>query len=491
MDSTTTTQRLPRVLGIWTATALVAGTVIGSGIFKKPQAVSNQIPEFGLGMLAWALGGLLALLGALALAEVAALVPRAGGNYAFLREGFGRLAGFLWGWVEFWIIRTGSIAALATIFSESLHDVLCKSRGVAPGQELLSFWSRQGLTATVILGLALVNVRGVRWGGVLQLFLTIVKVASLLGVLLLPFIVVAVTATPAAKPSTANLHPIWPSDWSGFSASRFAAAMVGVVWAYHGWMNVGWMAEEVREPQKNIPRSLLFGVGLVTILYLAANLAYYLVIPAVELKTMKDPSVAAQFAQRLIGGKGGLIASAAVMISVFGALNGNLMVGPRVLFAMADDRMAPRWLRGIHPRFQTPAAAILLMAAWAALMVVVVGFLVRNPLPTIRLGGLSVNPNFPSGKDPFDIITDFAMFGALLLETLTIATIFVFRRRDMQTPRVYRCPGYPIVPILYIVLILGVPLNMFITQTVESVTGMAFILVGTAIYIGFLRRRAR
>src|SRR5262245_28333151 len=178
-----------RALGPWMATAVVVGTVIGSGVFKKPQAVASSLPDFGWIAVVWIAGGVLALLGALALTEVAVLFPHAGGNYVFLREGFGRLAGFLWGWVEFWIIRSASLAALATIFTESFHDILKATSG--HGQPVLTFWEQRGVTVAVLVGLALVNVRGVRWGGGLQFFVTSVKVASLLGIMLLPIVILA------------------------------------------------------------------------------------------------------------------------------------------------------------------------------------------------------------------------------------------------------------------------------------------------------------
>src|SRR5437868_1251801 len=215
--------RLVRALGPVMATAVVIGTVIGSGIFQKPQRVAENVPYFGLVALAWILGGLLALMGSLAYAEVSVLFPRAGGNYVFLREGYGRLFGFLWGWVEFWIIRSASIAALAAIFAESLHDVLRneafrRALGLEPSDQVLGYWAQQWLTVGVIFGLALVNVRGVRWGGGLQLFITLVKIASLLGIMALPFLATALTGAFSSAPAVVppprpeNLPPVWPSS---------------------------------------------------------------------------------------------------------------------------------------------------------------------------------------------------------------------------------------------------------------------------------------
>src|SRR4051794_16716699 len=201
------------------ATALVIGTVIGSGVFKKPQAVSRDVPEVGLALAGWVLVGLLALIGSLALAEVSVLWPRAGGNYVFLREGYGRWAGFLWGWVEFWIIRSGSIAALASIFTESIHDLLREARGAPANAELLSFWARQAMTAAVIATLALVNACGTRWGGGLQVVVTTAKVSSLVGIAILPFALAALTATPVIQPQVAEGAHLWPADWAQVSWS--------------------------------------------------------------------------------------------------------------------------------------------------------------------------------------------------------------------------------------------------------------------------------
>src|SRR5437870_2116802 len=223
---------LPRVLGPWIATAIVIGTVIGSGVFKKPHAVAKDLSEFGLIMIAWALVGVLAFIGSLILAEIAIIHPRAGGNYVFLREGYGRWAGFLWGWVEFWIIRTGSIAALASVFAEAFHDILRYAvNDVGNRADVLSFWAQQGVTVTVIAVLAFVNARGTILGGGLQLVVTTVKVGSLLAIALMPFIWLAFVSQPDVR--VARIEPVWPDDLTGINWSKFGSAMVGIIWAYH------------------------------------------------------------------------------------------------------------------------------------------------------------------------------------------------------------------------------------------------------------------
>jgi basic amino acid/polyamine antiporter, APA family len=480
--------QLPRVLGFFTASAIVVGTVIGSGVFKKASAVAENVPQSGLALLAWIVVGVLTLMGALILAEVAVIVGKAGGNYAILRDSYGRMAGFLFGWVEFWIIRSASIAALATIFADSVHDILKHYHPDGPNVQVLSPVQLAGMTATVIAVLAAVNARGTKLGGGLQLAITLVKVSSLVLIAILPFIMVALSSSPEAKPDTARLQPIWPSD--GFPWVAFGSAMVGVFWAYNGWMNIAPMAEEIKNPQRNLPFALLAGVGLLIAMYVGANLAYLLIIPANEIVELKGRTVAGEFSFRILGHVGLLFASAAIMISVFGALNGNLLVGPRLLFAMGQDGLAPRGLSRLHPRYATPARAELVLAGWSILLVLAVAFLTTNRLQTCEIGSRTIDMNLPEGKDPFDVITDFAMFGSLSFETLAVASIFVLRRRfPVATVKLaYRCPLYPWLPIVFVVCQGAVLVNMFRTQETEAKTGLGFILVGAIVYLLFGRR---
>jgi amino acid transporter len=511
-------------------TAIVVGTVIGSGVFKKPQVVADNVPYFGLAALVWILGGLLAFLGGLALAEIAVQYPHAGGNYVFLREGYGPMAGFLFGWVEFWIIRSASIAALAAIFTESLHDILRsatfqEAAGLSLGPAPLGFWEQKWLTVAVIMALSGVNVLGVRWGGLLQLFITLVKVASLVGIALLPFLAQAFNrgGAPAPQPQVSHLFPLWP-DWQHLNFGKVAAALVGVLWAYHGWMNIAPVAGEVRDPQRNIPISLLSGILIIIALYLGANLGYYLIIPQQEIAGIKSTTVATEFSLRLLGPIGAAAASAAVMCSVFGALNGNLLVGPRLLYAMGEDRLAPRALGRAHHRFRTPALAIVVLGIWSSVLILAGAALTRYDLPVFHVGGWALDLNLPkykpdlpvlaasaagslaspfgdgsylavatmvagrSEKPLFDIMTDFAIFGAVIFETLAVTTVFAFRVRFPDRPRSYRCWGYPFVPILYVLIMSFVVTNMFINQRTEALTGVAFVGAGVVAY-GLIRLR--
>jgi APA family basic amino acid/polyamine antiporter len=465
--STSPSPQLQRVLGPWMATAIVIGTVIGSGVFKKPHAVAKDLTDFGLIMIAWVLVGMLALVGSLILAEVAVIHPRAGGNYVFLREGYGRWAGFLWGWVEFWIIRSGSVAALATVFAESLHDVLRFSlKSEVP---VLGFWSLRGITIAVIIALALVTMRGTLLGGGLQVVVTSVKVISLLGIAVLPFICLALISD--ADVHTELLEPIWPRDVAGIDWTRFLKAMVGIIWAYHGWMNLAPMAGEVKEPNRNLPLAFVAGTLAIIVLYCSVNVAYHLVVPRADMIALGGNSpVASLFATRLLGPLGLLLASAAIMISVFGSLNGNLLVGPRLLYAMGKDGLAPHGLCQLHPRWGTPAAAVVALTIWSVLLVLGMAVLVNTELLE---------------KSIFDGLTDWAMFGAVSFETMAVASIFVCRRQypldAVQLP--YRCWGYPWLPIFYVLVMAAVLVNMFVTDLAQSLGALGFVVIGAVVYL--------
>lgn len=468
--------QLARVLGPWTATAIVVGTVIGSGIFKKPAAVAVDVPQFGVAMTAWVIMAGLIICGGLALAEVTSILPRAGGNYVFLREAYGRAFGFMWGWMDFMVIRTASIAALAVIFAESLHDML-RQRS-ATGEPVLTFWQVHSIALGAIFLLGLVNVCGVRWGAGLQSLLTVIKVGGMIGMALLPFGILRFVEG-APTPTTENWKPLWPSVNQPFDILKFGSALIAILWPFHGWQNLGPIAGEVKHPQRNIPIALLTGIGIIALLYLSLNFAYATVIPSSEMATLKGQSVAAVFCRKLIGQAGAAMAAGVVMCSVFGALNGNILVGPRLLFAMGEDRLAPQGLSAIHPTFRTPARAIMVYTIWS--MVLLLG------------GAIAVAVAKASDRkipDPFDLLTDFAMFGVVIFETLVVASIYVFRQTMPDAPRPYKCPGYPIVPAIYIIAFIGVLASYCDdTKQMQAITGVAFTLAGAAIYALFLRKR--
>ncbi|MGL4553058.1 MAG: APC family permease [Gemmataceae bacterium] len=479
------------MIGPWIATAIIVGTVIGSGVFVKGRTVANSVDSFALVVGVWVLGGLLALLGSLALAEIAVLFPHAGGNYVFLREGYGRMAGFLWGWVEFWIIRAASGAALATMFTESFHDVLRQSLYPGEAVEVLTFWPRQLLTVCVLAGLAAVNIRGTFLGGAVQFAITVLKVASILFLIAVPFVVYAILSEPSHPPALAHLAPVWPGG--GINWSGFGVALVAVLWAYNGWMNLAPVAGEIQDPQRNIPIALIAGVFILIALYCGANLAYHLVIPREVMIAkgadgrLSSTPLATEFCAALLGPVGVVLASAIVMTSVLGALNGNVLVGPRLLYAMGQDKLAPESFARLHATYRTPALATVVMTGWACLLVLGVGALTQYRLPLIPLGFRDLDINVPAGKSPFDIMTDFVIFGSVTFETAAVGTIFMFRRRIPVTAdnRPYRCWGYPVVPALYIAIMAAVLANMFIApeQRTEAFVGMGFIATGAITYL--------
>jgi amino acid transporter len=373
----------------------------------------------------------------------------------------------MWGWVEFWIIRTASIAALATIFTESLNDVLRLGSCAA-----MAYWTQRGVTVGVIVVLALVNMRGVKWGAGLQVLVTSVKVATLLAIILLPLVALAMTLGPTAEPRLDRLEPVWPTSFGQLTAGGLSKAFFGVLWAYHGWMNIGPIAEEVKEPQRNIPIGLLLGVVILIALYLGANLAYYLVVSQPDMAALTRPgsmSVAALFGERILGPTGVVLASAAIMISVFGALNGNLLVGPRLLYAMGADGLAPRRMYQLHPRYRTPILAIAATAGWSCVLV-------------IAAAALSQVGVLPSDLDQFDFLTDLAMFGAVIFETMAVVSVFVFRWKYPEAERPYRCWGYPWVPALYVVLPIFILTMKFQSETWQSLGATGFIGLGVAVY---------
>jgi basic amino acid/polyamine antiporter, APA family len=487
---------LLRALGPFMAMAIVIGSTIGSGIFKKPQSVAENVDYFGPIMLVWILGGLLSLMGSLSLSEVAALFPEAGGGYVFLRESFGRLSAFLFGWVEFWIIQAAGLAALAVVFTDELANFLIAS-GMMPESgsnswltlPLTTYWGRQWMTVAMIMLMAGINIRGVLWGGWMQSFITSIKVATLVGILVLPFLALSGSLLTEVKPKAEYLSPLWPGSFQYVSMTGFGIALVGVLWAYNGWMNLAYIAGEIKRPQRNLPIALIGGVGVIIFLYVGANVAYALIMSHAEIKGAKDVAVVTRFAQMTLGPIGSATASAALMISVFGAFNGCLMTAPRIVYAMSEDGMAPRPLAAVHPSYHTPARSILLFAVWSALLVLGAAAITKHPLPSFRVGDMIVSLNPPEGDTPFDVLTNFAIFGVVLFETLAVASIFYFRRAMPNIDRPYRCHGYPWVPALYVAIMAVVAAHMFTNHRRESLAGMVFIGIGAAAY-GMIARRA-
>lgn len=461
------TSGLPRVLGLGDAVMIVVGSIIGSGIFLKPGIVAKELPgSFGLILLVWIGVGLVTLCGALALAELAAMLPHAGGPYVYLREAFGRLPAFLWGWTEFWIIRTASIGALAQASVEHLNKVAPLGR-----REL------EGVAIAIIVGLAILNIVGTRWGARVQNVTVVIKVGLLAGIILLPLV--------TARADVANLSPWWPEEMGASLWRGLGLAMIAVLWPYDGWVNLSPIAEEIHKPQRNIPRALALGMCIVIGLYVSANVAYHLVLPMEEIARSK--TVAADVCQRIVGDWGGTVVALGVMISTFGAVNSNMLTGPRIYFAMARDGMLPASICQVHARFQTPAHAIALQSVWAVALLVA-----AYDLPEMLAAcGASAAWVESVRKSPFDTLTDFVIFGGSLFYAMAVGAVVVLRVRRPDLPRPYRTWGFPWTPLVYLALFAAVLVSLLIEKPVQTFAGSTVILAGVVFYRAWSRWQPR
>ena len=475
---------LPRVLGPLAALSVVVGSVIGSGIFLVPARVAHELP-FLAGILSiWVVAGVFTTAGALTLAELGAMMPQAGGPYVYLREAYGKLPAFLFGWSELTVSRAGSMATLAAAFSRYFAQIF-------PHPEAVSNAAWQGMAAVAAIAIVtIINVLGTRGGGGLQVIGTALKVGGVLPLIALPF------ATGGG--SLENLSPWTPAPDQGDLFSGIMIAMVGVLWAYDGWMNVTPLAEEIRDPGKNIPRALILGMSCLVSVYLAMTLAYHYVLPMPAVAAAHDAggienAVAAVYCKSLLGLKGVLAISALVMCSTFISLNGNALTGPRSYFAMARDGLLPAWFDRVHPRFQTPANAIVSQAVWAIALTVLGTILILVPPPTSQ----TWLPDFVTSawttlnrKHLYDILLDYVMFGATVFYMLAITSVFVLRRTRPDLERPYRTWGYPVTPLIFVaasLLLLGSMLSHEETR-MQALGGGVLILLGVPAYY-LLRRK--
>ncbi|HEX5106454.1 MAG TPA: amino acid permease, partial [Pirellulaceae bacterium] len=418
---------LPRILGPFDAVMLVVGSIIGSGIFLKVSNIDNLVPSFGTIMLVWIVGGIATLCGSLSLAELAAMLPHAGGPYVYLREAYGRVTAFLWGWAEFSIIRTGSLGSLAcgtVIYFNKMLDSAEKT-GLLPeflaDYVPLTHWGQCVVTVLAVLVLTWINAIGLRAAARTQNITTVIKVGFLLVLMLSPL--------AFGSWSVSNLQPIAPPEFNLNLFKAFGLAMVAVFWPYDGWINMGPVAEEVREPQRNVPLGLGLGIIVVMLVYCGANIGYHLCLPMQDI--MASETVAADVFAKVLGRYGVPLAAAGVMISMFGALNSNLLAGPRIYFAMARDRLFPRAIGHVHERFKTPLNAVLAQSIWAITQILIVFSIVEQP------------------RDAFNTLTDFVVLGGTIFYALVVAAVIVLRFKLPKLERPYRVWLYPITPLLY------------------------------------------
>ena len=438
------------------ALAIVVGNVIGSGIFLKPGSIAAEAGDFRLILSAWLVGGAVCGLGALCFAELAAMLPRAGGLYAFLKEAYGKPAAFLFSWNEFLFNRPASIGALSVAFAGAL--------GLSLGRTLT-----QPETIFLALGLILlltwVNIRGVLWGGWVQGATTLVK-ASFLGlVALLPFLMTPITETGI--------------DWANYSSrvepsgdmaggTRFGLVLLSVMWAYNGWHGITPVAEEVQNPERNIPRAMFGGVGVLIVLYVSANIAYHGVLSMEEMAAA-GPHAAETMVAALLGPFGAAAMAAVIMCSTFGGINSNLLLSTRIPFALGRDRLLAPVLGRVHAAYRTPFVAIIVQAVMAALLVIVSGLLIEV------LG-------WSGEKTIFQILTDFIIFANSIFYVFAAAALFVLRRKRPNWSRPYRTWGYPVVPVLYLGFYFWFLTQVYLGKPFEASAGVVLISTGIPVY---------
>ncbi len=452
---------LKRVLGLWSAVAIVVGTVIGSGIFLVPRTMVHHVGSVEWVFAVWVVGGLLSLAGALTYAELAAMLPEAGGEYVYLNEAYGPVWGYLYGWTQMWVAKSGSIATLATGFFyylanfwPGLEQVWIRVPLIGENGAPLEIRAGQFFAMFLIMGLAAINYFGVRVGGNVQVAVTIAKVA------LIGFVIVAGLFF---APAHAVASSVIQSDAAtSITLTGFVAALVAALWAYDGWNNVGMVASEVRDPRRNLPLALIWGTFAVIGIYLLANLAYFHVLSAAEVGVTNR--VAAEMMRRILGTGGANAVAVAAMISIFAALNGSILTGSRVPYAMARDGLFFRSFARVHPAFHTPGVSILGLSAWAAIVVL-------------------------SGR--YDQLLTFVIFASWLLYGMTTAAVFVLRRKRPDLDRPYRTLGYPVVPALFVIAALLIEVVTLMNSPRESVLGIVLIAAGLPFYFLWKRRAAK
>jgi len=453
-------------LGLLTAVALVIGSMIGSGIFKKTAVMARELHSTGLVLTAWVLAGLVTLAGALTNAEIASLIPATGGQYVYFRRMYGDFVAYLYGWSVFSVIQTGSIASIAYVFAEYIGYFVPLPR-LPPAWEAVSLSLGSTITFTpfveigekllavaTILLLTGVNVRGVAFGGVVQNVFTMLKLGAVGVVVALAFGsghgAVATLGSAGTAPPPTGLLPL---------CAAMGLALSGAFWAYDGWNNVTYVASEIREPQRNVPRALVTGTLVVIGVYLVTNLAFLYVLPLGRIEGSK--LVAADVARECVGWGGGALVAAGVAVSTFGSANGSTLASARVGFAMARDGLFFKRVGAVHGRFGTPHVSLLAQGLWASLLVF-------------------------SGT--FDQLTDMLIFVSWGFYAAGAAGVFVLRRTMPDAPRRFRVPGYPVLPAIFVLFATAYVVVSLVGSPRNSLVGLLLVGVGIPPYLWWRRR---
>jgi APA family basic amino acid/polyamine antiporter len=419
---------LPRRLGLIDAVSIVTGTIIGAGIFLVPNLVARNLPSPALILAVWIFTGVLSFFGALAYAELGAMIPATGGQYVYLRETYGALPAFLCGWTYFFVVLSASLGWIGITFA----NYLSYFRPMGP--------VAQKAVAVALIGVVtFINYRGVQAGAMTQKFFTAMKLTGLL--------ILIVSAFLAAP------HAPAPAPAGGISASLFGVAMISCVLSYDGWVALSFVAGEVRNPKRNLTLAVALGLGIATAVYVLANAAYLRVLSVGEIAA--SDRVGALAAERAMGPIGGAVVSLTILLSIAGGANGWAMTAPRIYYAQARDGLFFRRFGTVHPRYQTPAFSIVVFGVWSAL---------------VALTGT------------YETLASYAMFAAWFFYGLTAVGVLLLRRREPDRPRPYRMPGYPVTLLLFVAVAAGFVINTFIATPGPAIVGSLLIAAGIPIF---------
>jgi APA family basic amino acid/polyamine antiporter len=425
---------LRRSLTTFDLAMIAIGSTIGSGIFLTPSLVAGHLPSLPLFLTVWVLGGVVALCGALSFAELGGMMPRAGGMYAYLTETYGPLTGFLFGWAYFLVVNTGGIAALSIAFATYLGFFIP-----------LEGWTLQ---ATAIGGLAIVtalNITGVRTGGMFADLFTILKLAGIAALIVIG-LGWGSRGTSIARAAGNGAVSV--------TGSALAAAMVGVLWSYGGWQHASFATAEARRPARSIPIAMVVGAAVVTLVYILANVAYLSLLPLDAIAA--SPRLAADAVSTVLGAPGGALISLAIFISTFGSVGIYTLTAPRIYFAMAQDGLFFKRVAAVHPRFRTPAGAILIQSAWAAILILF--------------------------WQTFDRLISYVVFTDWIFFGLTGAAVLVLRKTRPAAERPYRTFGYPFTPLIFVGISIWFVVNTLIDEPAQAWAGLGFLAAGIPVY---------
>jgi len=447
--------QLLRALGLREGLAIHISGIIGSGIFIVPAVIAGHLHSMGLILVVWVLGGMLTLFGALTVAELSSLLPKAGGPYIYLRESFGPVWGYMFSWNHFFINTAGALAAIAIAFATYLGYFF---PSLSPEHSLFNYSITMfGLpveitvratqvVAMLIIGIAtVINVRGVRLGGWVTNVFTMAKILAL--------VTLIVAAFASGKGSVANFTPWWPEHWSSELTSAFGLAMISVLWSYEGWTTVTQSASEMINPEKNVPRSLLFGTVVIIFLYLGVNLAYVYVIPIGQMAG--SSRIAADAASVMLGPIGTSLIIVGILCSTFGTINNSFLSDARSMYAAgADSTFAPSFGK-IHARFRTPYVTLIALGVWSALLTL-------------------------SGS--YDQIASYVIFGSWMFYGLTALSVIVLRKKMPDTPRPYKAWGYPYATLLFVAAAGWILVNTLVEDPRDAIIGIVLLLFSLPFY---------